>query len=980
MKTLPTNVSDNYLKVGSRPRIFVNIANVGGNSVGSWGTTTGVTGYTDRIARGNSFSEKADVFGGMTFVSGADVQVLKLGEEIKWYISTSINPRGQGAEIGAGRILKTGGAGEGYAAFVRAATTGTNQNSNNIVIGQLFNVGTTQYSIYRGYFQFDIPAALESCEDAYINLTGADDNSDTDFSFNLVEGLWTTTPSGSGVILGTFNDFSGWNASGTTDYTGDILNEAFTTAAHFSTLNTNRLRLNKVGRDLLVTKAGSTLKLMLLSSRDYDYESSNTPTGDEFVRMQVSGGSTPTLEIIYNTTKPENQRTRIYLGYDDQSSGLPVAVSSFLNVWSGVVDRWDLNEKILDLSLRHDDFKRNISLAADVINIEDSGFSNTPAENIGKPKPIVFGDFTTTTNHQEGIGSFLEETNSNRYSYGDFIFGYVYDALTSESSKKIIFANHALMEYGAFMAMWEPSVGTYTAIAGEVSSAAEGDGTRTISKGATATDFPYRATQDTETSSALYPVITRIPLQVFNFGVTDPNNAIDEDDSNWSTIDLAGETCEYQTNLPYGVTGLLQQVVVVIETSAALGYTTDKLELAITYHRENGTSDPDTSFINADGQTVIYKTWIQNDTSVMSDNLVRVIVSVTAKSGFDSAKPVLYRNICVVRAYTTDFPLNVFMPGKGLEDTTGAYTGTASTLIENPSDIIRWFGIVKGSLTASEIDSSFDDARTTLTGWKFAFQWMGKAGFKEIFNFDGDSGIISKMAEQCKSIARWDNEGNLTIRPLDISVGFPNSGTDVPDDLDRFELSGSPSSNSLTRHPIMPGSFQMNKWNADNTYNDFVLHYRKNYATGDYNNVLFMTNGAGTAGSVSTNIDDTEFSLASSSTLDELKGFASASFNENLTTNTFDFEAWAIRDEQTAVFLLQSFIEWYTRRRWFVDLTTGLNALAFEIGDYINVRTDDIEDQFGAGTMETKKWRILEIDTDLSNMKIHIKAIEAEIY
>jgi hypothetical protein len=228
-----------------------------------------------------------------------------------------------------------------------------------------------------------------------------------------------------------------------------------------------------------------------------------------------------------------------------------------------------------------------------------------------------------------------------------------------------------------------------------------------------------------------------------------------------------------------------------------------------------------------------------------------------------------------------------------------------------------------------------------------------------------------------------DNAGNLKMKVFDPADGFSNSGTDIPDDLDIFEYSGSPSSGVLTRHPIY--SFNIDRVNIDETYNNFTLKYKKNYATGNYDKVLYIDNGSGTQASVDTNIDSSYLALSTAfptaaSALSELKYLTSGCYNEINTTNELVFEAWAIREESTATKLLQSLVEWHSRRRFFVELDTGLNAIGFELGDFINIRTDDIEDQFGTAFMQLKKWKITDISTDLVNCKIHIKAIEAEIY
>jgi len=105
LKNLPTNVSDNYLKIGSRPRVFFEITGSTGGSVKKWATTSGMTGYDDRIFKNQAITEKIDAFGGMAVVSGTNVSILKAGEEIQFYSSTSLFPKAQASEVGAGVLV-----------------------------------------------------------------------------------------------------------------------------------------------------------------------------------------------------------------------------------------------------------------------------------------------------------------------------------------------------------------------------------------------------------------------------------------------------------------------------------------------------------------------------------------------------------------------------------------------------------------------------------------------------------------------------------------------------------------------------------------------------------------------------------------------------------------------------------------------------------------------------------------------------------
>ena len=105
-----------------------------------------------------------------------------------------------------------------------------------------------------------------------------------------------------------YDDFEG-HESGNTPYTGDVLNETWST---YSSGSNNYIRLNKLGKKLIEDNAGSVLKLMFLSKNDYDGSGVSEPTGKEFIRF-VSSSSY--MKLRYNTISLDNLEATIYLAY-----------------------------------------------------------------------------------------------------------------------------------------------------------------------------------------------------------------------------------------------------------------------------------------------------------------------------------------------------------------------------------------------------------------------------------------------------------------------------------------------------------------------------------------------------------------------------------------------------------------------------------------------------------------------------------------
>ncbi|MFH1761278.1 MAG: hypothetical protein ABIA63_09285, partial [bacterium] len=215
MKTLPTNVTNNYLKLGSRPRVFVEIDGAG-LYIASQAETLDSNSYLDSIKRTGTIDIQIKPFGGIAAVSGISINDLVLSGDYyrnKLCTEAVITPY-DGPTIKAGLVLSSTGPGGTYL-NTRNAVTGT-VSQVVLALGQIKFPLASGYSVWRGFMEFGIPAALTSCEDAFLTWPGRVDNSNRDFNINIFEGKW-------GAIAGVmFQQFDGWASSGA--YTGTILN------------------------------------------------------------------------------------------------------------------------------------------------------------------------------------------------------------------------------------------------------------------------------------------------------------------------------------------------------------------------------------------------------------------------------------------------------------------------------------------------------------------------------------------------------------------------------------------------------------------------------------------------------------------------------------------------------------------------------------------------------------------------------------
>ncbi len=229
--------------------------------------------------------------------------------------------------------------------------------------------------------------------------------------------------------------------------------------------------------------------------------------------------------------------------------------------------------------------------------------------------------------------------------------------------------------------------------------------------------------------------------------------------------------------------------------------------------------------------------------------------------------------------------------------------------------------------------------------------------------------LLDGIAAQARFLLWWDEQDRLTCKNVDSTAGFPHSGTNVPGLLDTFTVTGDPVAGVFTTHPMCEGP-KISLMDMADVKNDFVVKYKKNYATGDYGAVLTCNKDAET-------LDETILT-ALGTTGAALVALCDTCYDRILAVNTMEVEAWAIRDEATATALMQHLVQWFTKRRYIIEFTAGISAMEKEPGDFINVRDDRIEDLFGTAVMNIKKWAVTKFNPDLNNHTYIIEAVEVE--
>ena len=1034
MRTLNQGVAA-FLAQGLRPRLFVRVFS-GATTILSQGTKA-VTGYEDRIRTFGAISQEIDPAGGMGSVSRASVNRLVLDERLTLCTEASIAPETFAAIGGAGRLIRVGAVGESYA-DVRNATSANDSSAVAIVVGRRWSAGNLWYSMFRGYIMPKIPAGITTCEDAFFTFTGMGNYADAAFGIQVVAAPWTDVQ----FILNRdpiFNDFTGWAASGNyTDSVPPLVNlaETWTSAEYGGTIY---IRLNAAGRAAVVAASAAAdrkLKLMLISTLDSTWGAGAGPAGNEFVMFESASAR---LALRYNSVTLENKDVEFLYGLET----LPATVDNTAldRVWTGVVDSWSLDDLEYSLDGRQNDHKKNPLLPANIINT--TVWPDCPAENIGKPYPLVCGSIfpSAVGTHEAGIGKDTSPGLAGLRQYSPCPVVRDAGASTYETPMRILVAGHVMnASLTGVPALWDSTRKTFTRFWANISAdLTASDGSIYVEatpKARTCTDRTNQSSAPTK-DEFIGTCFSFIPSNVSKYnGATTPEYAYAGDGINYATLTAANAYALYafddqtaiteqeraeivfdlvKTGTAFLEVGLYAADTVINTTSGTALEGTDgvlttteggtaKFESATATFTTSGVAAGDllviTTGVNA-GEWVI--SGVINETSVYllyntingtsqswkvmnpGARLEYASVSTTGQKIIPLAlftdEPRIYAVKFTITSGAGSFKISnlqvrifnaqkekivqVWFDKKGGEygswiDAAGR-TGSFNEgdLIENPAHIIEGFARTYMGLTTAEIDTgAFDTAATAVTGMKLALDEQTRKPARE---------LLDDMAMQARLLVWWDEQDRLTCKKISSTAAFPSSGTDVPGPLnsstDIFSITGSPASGSFTEHQILDGPRIRP---TDKVYNDFVIKYRKNYATGSYAAVLTCNKDA-------ENLTDGYLSDTTGATL---KALCQTLYTRIGKTATLEVEAWAIRDEKTATALVQHLVEWYTAVRTIIEFTAGISAIEKEPGDFINVRDARIKDMYGTAVMNIKKWRGTKISPDLNSSTFTIEAIE----
>lgn len=958
-KTLSANAAANIYKTTNKPRVHIRITDIITDAL--------ILSFDTATKNAGTISRTIKPFGGIETVSRFTIEDLILADDFRLCTDATLTNTSEGARRGSGRIISQNMTDYDSArnAYVGSWATPT------ITVGQQLSA-SVGYGVYVGYFQATIPA-MTTLEEATIYLKGLSDYSDTDFDIYLVEGNWTALSEENAMM----NDYVGWAASGA--YSLTQLNESYNSAeyvAYDATKDDNEaynlFRLNAAGKAYVLSKAGSVAKFMFVSKEHAD---NSAPTQNEYVNFEASSAM---LKLRYNTKTLDNQRAKVYRYYEPFTG----TYADMQLLYSGVVDQHTLDNRTLALTIKKSDQKNNVLIPSKVI--DEVTFTDCPEMNIGKAYPLVYGDFTTAAadlTHENGVGYFTGHSSSDfpSYQYG-YNFNFIKALIVRKTvSMKALLSERPMKDSANPYYAWNGSRKRFELypVAPTVDTPSVTEVIETIASANSS--HPGSAIPATLNYAS---VQTLIPAYhgTYGAGVVFPERSYDTDPTNYATMTDELDAIYYYFNDEPSVSISDRFFVLAFITLFAGAEAEIKWQYLAVDEDENETwIDWTVKPISVD------VTALHNSNTQIFARVYATPTLTTTISNFSKLRLVIYKtiadgymrvyNVGVVTAYGGSDVTELATSGTGVpDDVSGTITGSASALIENPSHVIESIARNSMSQTAAEIDTSaLDTIATSLTNWKFAFQLLEQKKAAD---------LLDRMGEQCKTAVFRDDDDKLSAVMWNDLAYFSVSGTDIPSAWDIYASEGRPTITagieSWTRHPILHDSLVIEQVNASEVYNSFTLRYRKNYASGEYMEVITIDNGLGDVDDISTTlVAGDEAYMENSQTITGLKTLTAASYTAmGNATNTLTYEAEFIRDRATAVKLLQHLVEVYTVRRYTVRFDTKETALALEQGEIINVRHRRVYDLFGTVTSDRKKWHVYDISHNVKRAVITIKAIE----
>ena len=256
---------------------------------------------------------------------------------------------------------------------------------------------------------------------------------------------------------------------------------------------------------------------------------------------------------------------------------------------------------------------------------------------------------------------------------------------------------------------------------------------------------------------------------------------------------------------------------------------------------------------------------------------------------------------------------------------------TSGNPIFFPTDVIESLLRDEGSFADANIDMTSFDLVTTYFNSTLSVQAAGS--MYDIKNASTWLEEIARIWNVCLFYNVSDNKWKIKYPRAAANV-FSTSGTDTPAALDIFTDTDVITSGVYTSHPIKRGTFKTLRTDIAQYHEIFTMYYKLNH--GGY----LGEKKSGTTG----------------------REYSSEHFMLGYVTDVNTF--------------FGNIDDWILRQKWIVTFDTFYNAVDHEIGDIINIRHNDLNNDMLESTVNEQKWMIIAVKLNWRPNTINIKAIE----
>ena len=541
-------------------------------------------------------------------------------------------------------------------------------------------------------------------------------------------------------------------------------------------------------------------------------------------------------------------------------------------------------------------------------------YTRMPDEINGKIIPLVWGDFAIDPIHKAAIGCDISSwaaANGHR----DYIKGYLIDN-QNDDALVVCFAAHQLY--------WtsQPEIDSTARLASKYNGMAPGSfGLSQLTEGSEDTAYGgdnIYVRKDCEVEQGS-PMIARIIPIPYAGRDADASYCTDEDNTNSTDVEDTdvppNEDYLYYVPVSWlsGIeTGSLWQVRCAIQAS---GITNDEIDFQFEQLKSNGipngafTENRTFGAAECTEDTMELITLGKGDAAwAISDDCARIRIRVSYVDNSAESGHFYLKNLYMQIYNVPDDPPNEFfgtVQGRKYDFLTGRvdHPDSNTDVIENPAGIIESIMRDILGLATADIDTgAFDDVATELDGWIFA---------RQILNPEDSLKMIRQICYESGSVYYHDYANQESMFRLE-----PVSSIDT--------IALADIALDSNKKPMISVGFTPLK----KLYSEFWLHYKRNAATGEYDEVLYVKNPS--AGSASGN-----HNLASDGAT--YWGYCNDVYTDLGVSAVWEYEADWIRDAATAELFLEFMIRWLTFRRAVVKCTTYLDFINLELGDQIKV-------------------------------------------